>query len=183
MEKNYAHRLDKYQISQELWVSYAQKYDENKKTNEKISLDDLTIVTITETNYNEMKRKYRHLDLPIFNKKKFLKAGVIWIRVFDGKKVVATVEVWKAELAIRENVAPFDTEPYDKSKTYLQDLSVRKEYQGKGLGRQLVKYLIKNYNIGYLEVFAEGEVAAKLYQSEGFKPYYTHEDGIVFMKR
>ena len=184
MEKNYADVLDKYQISQELWVSYSQKYDENKKSNEKLSLDDLTVITITEENYEQLKRKYRKLDLPIsiFTRKNFFKSGEIWVRVFDGTKVVASAEIWKSDLAIEEGIAKHDTVPYDKSKTYLNDLTIRKEYQGRGIGRQLVKYMIKHFNIGYLDTFAEGEVATRLYQSEGFKIYYK-TDEINYMKR
>lgn len=186
MKNNFAETLESYVIepANELYVDYFQDYDENFKR-EKVSLNDFTILIINESNYSQISSQYRKLDLPWFNKKHMLKEGVIWVRVLtkDPKpKVVATADVWNAKLAMDEKVARFDSKPYDERKTYLQDLSVRKEFQGRGIGKQLLKFMISKLNIGYCEIFAESQVALKVYQSVGFKTYETR-DGVYFLKR
>jgi ribosomal protein S18 acetylase RimI-like enzyme len=179
MNNNYADVLESYMIpASELWVSYSQKYDENHKSSEKLALDDFNIVIVNENNYKAMMQKYKHLGLPLFNKKKFLKDGCTWVKIFtkDNKKVVASAEIFNADLAKRMGIAKYDIEPYNESKSHLNDLSIRKEFQGKGLGRQIFKFLVNKFNIGYVETYNDGEVATKLYQSEGFKVYYKDDD-------
>ncbi len=182
--QNYADVLESYMIpATELYASPIQKYDE-KFIRSKISLDDFEVIIIDENNFSQMMSKYKKLDLPWFNKKRSLKDGVIWVRVItkDTHKVVATADIWSAKLAIEQRVAMYDNVPYDETKTYLNDITVRKDFHGRGIGKQLLKYLISKFNIGYVESYKEGEVATRLYQSLGFKVYYTDED-IYFMKR
>lgn len=186
MYEKYADVLENYIIepANELFVDYFQKYDENFKR-EKVSLTDFEVLIITKDNFSQISSQYRKLDLPWFNKKHLMKSGVIWVRVItkDAKpKVVATADIWDAKLAMAENVAKYDSKPYDEKKTYLEDMTVRKEFQGRGIGKQLLELLISKLNIGYCEVFAESQVALKVYQSVGFKVYETNDD-IYFMKR
>ena len=183
---SYADALESYLIepANELYVDYFQSYDENFKR-EKVSLNDFEVLIITEDNFSQISSQYRKLDLPWFNKKHMLKSGVIWVRVItkDAKpKVVATADIWNAKLAMDERVSRFDSKPYDERKTYLQDMTVRKDFQGKGIGKQLLQLLISKLNIGYCEVFAESEVALRVYKSVGFKVYETKDD-VYFLKR
>ncbi len=71
---------------------------------------------------------------------------------------------------------------------HLLNVCVDPEYQGKGLGRYLLRYLIEKSNktdvdMVMLEVRRSNEQAQQLYQSEGFhelgvrKAYYPAEEG------
>ena len=56
------------------------------------------------------------------------------------------------------------------SDAYLQDITVRPDYRGHGVGREIVHRLLKKLEedgIGWVALIAEGE-ATNLYQKEGF---------------
>ena len=183
MNKNYADVLESYLIAEEYYVSYYQKYDKDRKSTDKISLTDMNILVINAENCDEIGKKYRGLGLPLFNKRRFFKDGVTWVRILDANnRLVASAEIYDSRYAMKLNVSKYDTVPYDESKSFLNDLTVRKDYQGKGLGRQIFKYLVSKFNIGYLEVHVGGEVAENLYKSEGFRVYYRDDD-IICMKK
>ena len=149
MTKKYSEVLESYFIdtAMEYMVSYSQKYQNDRDSSNKLSINDFEIVIITKDNLKSMLHKYRHLDLPWFNKKKMLKEGCIQVKVLtkDLKKLVSSAEIFTADLAKKMGVAKNYTEPYNDSKTYLNDLTIRKEFQGKGLGRQIFKYLVNDY--------------------------------------
>ncbi|MCI0449692.1 MAG: GNAT family N-acetyltransferase [Chlorobi bacterium] len=72
----------------------------------------------------------------------------------------------------------------DESVIFIEGLSILNAYQGRGLGRNLLRYGIdfaKNYGVNkvMLSVNAENESAAKLYFDEGFK---KHEIYICYHK-
>ena len=71
---------------------------------------------------------------------------------------------------------------------HILNICIDPDYQAKGLGRQLLRYLIKNTNqtdidMVLLEVRRSNRSAQRLYQSEGFhelgvrKAYYPAADG------
>ena len=78
-------------------------------------------------------------------------------------------------------VGYFNTVKYGDGSVWLQALEVTPEYQGKGIGTQLLKYAIKKFNVSKLSVARTNEVALRMYQKCGFT--ITREsDSMYFME-
>ena len=58
---------------------------------------------------------------------------------------------------------------YGEKLSFLHDLEIEKDYRSKGYGTKLMEYLINKYNIKYLNVAEDNNVARNLYEKFGFK--------------
>lgn len=53
--------------------------------------------------------------------------------------------------------------------SYIDDIAIRKEFQGRGLSSQILDVVIKQYKCNELLTFEDGKVAQKAYEKYGFK--------------
>ena len=53
--------------------------------------------------------------------------------------------------------------------SYIDDIAIRKEFQGRGLSSQILDVVIKQYKCNELLTFEDGKVAQKAYEQYGFK--------------
>ncbi|PLT30917.1 GNAT family N-acetyltransferase [Peribacillus deserti] len=67
----------------------------------------------------------------------------------------------------------------DQKESWIYGFAVLPEYQGKGIGRQALKAVIRQEQESgheiFLEVEAKNQHALRLYTSSGFQPYYTQD--------
>lgn len=144
-------------------LNFSQKINPDFQKKQQIDLSSLTEIVLTKDNLDEIKKKYSG-DFK-FRFKFSIRDGIIEIYWYKDKETVAEAIVDKT----------------DTDKIILDHLAVNQKYQGSGLSKQILNYLVNKYKIRYLEVFASGEVAARLYRDYGFKEY-KREDGVIFMK-
>lgn len=57
----------------------------------------------------------------------------------------------------------------DTPNGFLYDFEVEKKYRGKGYGKRILKYILKNYKVTDLTVTVDNEIAINLYKKCGFK--------------
>lgn len=74
----------------------------------------------------------------------------------------------------------FSTE-FGKQCIWIEDLYIKQEYRGKGIGKQFFEYIQDKYKnvIFRLEVEEDNDIAVKLYKSQGFEilPYMEMKKG------
>lgn len=183
-----SYTIDTEDVALEYLVSYDQKYDENHKSEKKAKLSDYDVVELTAANWKSQAAKIK------------MKTGLLFGNHFKGERANLK-EVHVVDKETHKSVCIAEIYPYEEYKklfaeykgvnpkdgatpgAFLNDLTVKKELQGQGLGTQICKMLISKYNIRYLETFKDGEVSRKLYDKLGFKTYHIAENGTHLMKR
>lgn len=82
-------------------------------------------------------------------------------------------------------VAVFGAGPHrdttDPSETWIYSFEVMPNYRGHGLSRQILDVAIKDYNVKYLSVAKNNQIARRLYKEMGFVDYGENRD-MWFMK-
>lgn len=82
-------------------------------------------------------------------------------------------------------VAIFGAGPHrdttDPSETWIYSFEVMPNYRGHGLSRQILDVAIKDYNVKYLSVAKNNQIARRLYKEMGFVDYGENRD-MWFMK-
>lgn len=63
-----------------------------------------------------------------------------------------------------------------KPNSFLFNLEVKEEYCGQGYGTAIVAYMIEKYDVRYLYVEKNNEVAIRLYKKFGFKETESFSD-------
>ena len=69
----------------------------------------------------------------------------------------------------KDRVGTAGVSGYDTRKGFLYDLEVMKKYRGKGYGKRILDYVIKNYSVTDLSVAADNDVAINMYKKAGFR--------------
>lgn len=69
----------------------------------------------------------------------------------------------------KDRVGTAGVSGYDTRKGFLYDLEVMKKYRGKGYGKRILDYVIKNYSVTDLSVAADNDVAINIYKKAGFR--------------
>ena len=69
----------------------------------------------------------------------------------------------------KDRVGTAGVSGYDTRKGFLYDLEVMKKYRGKGYGKHILDYVIKNYSVTDLSVAADNDVAINMYKKAGFR--------------
>ncbi len=82
-----------------------------------------------------------------------------------------------------EKIGEASTVEFDgKPNAFLHGFEVKKELRGKGYGTEILKYMIKEYDVSVLYV-DEKNKAINLYRRFGFKAVGRFGDHMIIMKR
>lgn len=102
-----------------------------------------------EASYGDLKAKIKTIKNPHDDKSKAVKIDFY----NEDEKHIGEVSISSA----------------DTNSAFVYDLEVFKEYRGKGYGRKIMEFALKNYSITDLTVDLDNTVAINLYKSLGFK--------------
>lgn len=102
-----------------------------------------------EASYEDLKAKIKTIKNPHDDKTKAVK-----IDFYDGSD---------------NHIGEVSISSADTSNGFVYDLEVFEKYRGKGYGRKIMEFVLKNYSITDLTVDLDNTVAINLYKSLGFK--------------
>lgn len=129
-----------------------------------IDLSSLKKVHITEALINEYKNKYpclRHVRCK--DTKDYTCDGYCWFKDFDLVCMVGSCTY------------------RDTGEKYIASLEVLADYNGYGLGRQILDYAVKEMGCTKLSVNKNNQVAKKMYDDYGFKEFQSNSEMIYMV--